>query len=75
MGSMNIYDINPKDHISIILFDANNRYIHIFWFEIGSDGSIYFGIRRKNPFILKKSRKILNNSQVTFSFEERRYNY
>ena len=70
MGSMNIYDYNPKDHVRVVLFDSNNRYIPIFWFEIGLDGSIYFGIRRKNPPILKKSRKILNNSQVTFSFEE-----
>ena len=59
MNVMSVYECTPKDHIRIVLFDINNRYIPIFWFETGLDASLYFGIRRNDVPILKKAQKYL----------------
>ena len=66
---MPINEARIKDHIRIVL-DDNNRFCPIFWVEVGDDGSIYFGIRRKNASILKEGRKQVTESDVNIGYDE-----
>jgi hypothetical protein len=61
----------PKinDRIRLVL-TYEKRVRPILWFQVKRDGSIYFGIRRNNPPVMKKGSKVVEGSTIRFNYSE-----
>jgi hypothetical protein len=66
---MPIIEPRIRDHIRIII-DNSNRLCPVFWLEVGDDGSVYFGIRRKNPPVVKEGSKLMTGPTVNIGYNE-----
>ncbi|MBI2337931.1 hypothetical protein HYU95_02000 [Candidatus Daviesbacteria bacterium] len=62
---------SPKSQqVYRILVNYQQSWRPIFWFKVGSDGSIYLGPRFKNVMTLKKGSKSITGKQVKILYEE-----
>jgi hypothetical protein len=52
------WEPNINDRIRLVL-TYEKRVRPILWFQVKRDGSIYFGIRRNNPPVMKKGSKVV----------------
>lgn len=64
-----VWEPKINDRIRLIL-QYDKRVRPIFWFQVKMDGSIYFGIRRQNPQVMKRGSKDIEGSTVRFNYSE-----